>query len=283
MMNMRTRILGCVLPFVLLFGCGEARTNQTSAEDPAASEAETQAALPENPPPKAESMTAGTDMPNLPETNFYEIDTRFGRMVIRLYDETPAHRDNFKKLVAEGFYDGATFHRIIAGFMIQGGDPNSKDDDPYNDGQGGPGYTIPAEFNPNLYHKRGALAAARQGDQVNPERRSSGSQFYVVHGGNTIDEAMLAQIEERVREATNNPDFRFSDEARADYLAHGGAPFLDMQYTVFGEVVEGFDVLDRIATTPTARSSGQRVHPALGDQPLERVEMTVRPLEAYAQ
>ena len=204
-------------------------------------------------------------------------------MVIRLYDETPAHRDNFKKLVAEGFYDGATFHRIIAGFMIQGGDPNSKDDDPYNDGQGGPGYTIPAEFNPNLYHKRGALAAARQGDQVNPERRSSGSQFYVVHGGNTIDEAMLAQIEERVREATNNPDFRFSDEARADYLAHGGAPFLDMQYTVFGEVVEGFDVLDRIATTPTARSSGQRVHPALGDQPLERVEMTVRPLEAYAQ
>ncbi len=283
MMNLRTRILLCALPLAFLFGCGEARTNQASVDAPAASEAETPPAPPENLPRKTEAMPSETDTPNLPETNFYEIDTRFGRMVIRLYDETPAHRDNFKKLVAEGFYDGTTFHRVIAGFMIQGGDPNSKDDDPYNDGQGGPGYTIPAEFNPKRYHKRGALAAARQGDPVNPERRSSGSQFYLVHGGNPIDEAMLAQIEQQVRAASHIPDFRFSDEARADYLAHGGAPFLDLQYTVFGEVVDGFDVLDRIATTPTAKSSGRRVHPALADQPLERVEMTVRPLETYPQ
>ncbi|GIV60814.1 MAG: hypothetical protein KatS3mg043_1903 [Rhodothermaceae bacterium] len=261
------RAFAWLVPLALLLAC------ETGREAPAETS--------EHTTPPDPRMTAEADTLDLPETNYYEIATRYGRMVVRLYDETPLHRDNFKKLVARGFYDGTTFHRVIAGFMIQGGDPNSKDDDPYNDGQGGPGYTLPAEFHPRFYHKRGALATARQGDHVNPERRSSGSQFYIVHGTNPIDETMLAQMEAQIRTATNNPDFRFSDAARTAYLRDGGAPFLDMQYTVFGEVVEGFDVLDRIATTPTPKSQGRPAHPALGDQPLERVEMTVRPLPDY--
>ncbi len=220
-------------------------------------------------------------MPELPATNYYAIDTPEGRMVIHLSDQTPLHRDNFKKLVADGFYDGTTFHRIIAGFMIQGGDPNSKDDDPYNDGQGGPGYTIPAEFSPDLYNKRGALATARTGDNVNPERRSSGSQFFIVHGTNPMAPAMLDQIEQQLRESIPDSSFHFSADARSDYEKDGGAPFLDQQYTVFAEVVEGLDVLDRIATTETGRSSGKAGHPALADQPVKRMEMTITPLADY--
>lgn len=211
-------------------------------------------------------------------TDYYEIETRFGTMTIGLYDATPQHRDNFRKLVEEGFYDGTTFHRVIAGFMAQGGDPNSKDDDPMNDGSGGPGYTIPAEFNPDYFHKKGALAAARQGDQVNPMRASSGSQFYIVHGQVT-DSTTLSQMEAQMQ-ATDST-FAFSAEAIEAYGTVGGTPFLDSQYTVFGEVVEGLDVLDSLATTPTARSSGQQVHPALQDQPVEKVEMTIRPLPDY--
>jgi len=226
-------------------------------------------------------MATPSETPELPATNYYAIDTPEGRMVIHLSDETPHHRDNFKKLVAEGFYNGTTFHRVIAGFMIQGGDPNSKDDDPTNDGQGGPGYTIPAEFSPNLYHKRGALATARTGDNVNPERRSSGSQFYIVHGTNPIDDAMLDQIEHQLRSSIPDSSFHFSAKARANYLKDGGAPFLDQQYTVFGEVVEGLDVLDKIGKTETARSSGKGGNPALLDQPIKRIEMTVKPLADY--
>lgn len=110
------------------------------------------------------------------------ISTEFGDIYVLLYDETPIHKENFLKLAKEGFYDSTTFHRVIESFMIQGGDPNSKDDIPFNDGQGGPGYTLEAEFNNQLVHKKGAIAAARLGDQANPERRSSGSQFYIVHG-----------------------------------------------------------------------------------------------------
>ncbi len=199
-------------------------------------------------------------------SNFYEIVTPYGNMVVRLYDETPLHRDNFKKLVAEGFYDGTTFHRVMPEFMIQGGDPNSKDDDPYNDGIGGPGYTVPTEFNPLLIHKRGALAAARQPDQVNPERRSSGSQFYIVHG-RVFPEAQLSDIEQGMPSRVGDPAFQFSADARRTYLRDGGAPFLDMQYTVFGELVSGFDTLDRIAQVSTNET----------DRPLEPVSMTVRP------
>ncbi len=219
------------------------------------------------------------DSTHLPETNYYAIETPHGRMVVRLYDETPAHRDNFKKLAAAAFYDGTLFHRVIDGFMIQGGDPNSRDDDPFNDGQGGPGYTIPAEFDPDLFHKRGALAAARQGDQVNPERRSSGSQFYIVHG-TPADSSLLDQMEQQVRSGARS-DFRFSAEQRAVYQAEGGTPFLDQQYTVFGELVEGFDVLEKIAQTSTPRRSGQPAAPPLMDRPLDPVSMTVRPLPEY--
>ena len=209
----------------------------------------------------------------LPETNYFEITTRLGRMVIRLYDETPGHRDNFKKLAAEGFFDGTRFHRVMNEFMIQGGDPLSKDDDPMNDGTGGPGYTIPAEFNTAFLHKKGALAAARQPDNVNPNKESSGSQFYIVHGRPFMS-AEMDQIERQTR-------ISFPDDVRAVYETVGGAPFLDMGYTVFGELVEGFDVLDAIATTPTPNSTQQRVHPALGDQPVEPIEMMVSPIAGY--
>ena len=123
---------------------------------------------PSTSPAGADSLTQATDTLVLPATNYYEIHTPLGRMVVRLYDETPLHRDNFKRLVATGFYDSTTFHRVIDGFVIQGGDPNSKDADPSNDGTGGPGYTLPAEIRPGLFHRRGALASARQGDEVNP-------------------------------------------------------------------------------------------------------------------
>ncbi|MEP0545689.1 MAG: peptidylprolyl isomerase [Rhodothermales bacterium] len=180
----------------------------------------------------------------LPATNYYEIATPLGALVIRLSDATPVHRDNFKKLVAESFYDGTTFHRVIRGFMAQGGDPNTKDDDPINDGQGGPGYTLPAEIVPGATHTIGALAAARQADQVNPERRSSGSQFYLVTGN---------------------------------------ASHLDGQYTIFGEVVQGLDVLARIELAETARSTGRRGAAAFRDRPFDPIPMTVRPLPDYAE
>ncbi len=222
------------------------------------------------------------DTMQLPETNYYEISTPLGRMVVRLFDETPTHRDNFKKLAAESFYDGTTFHRVISGFMIQGGDPNSRDDDPRNDGAGGPGYTLPAEIQPSLYHRRGVLAAARQGDHVNPERRSSGSQFYIVQGAR-MDSTTLAMVERDIRTATRNPDFAFSPEVRAVYQQEGGAPNLDRQYTVFGEVVEGLDVLDQIASTETPRRLRQQAPPDMIDRPLQSIPMTVRPLPDYEE
>ena len=213
-----------------------------------------------------------------PMPHFFAIETTAGRMVVKLYDETPIHRDNFVKLASEGFYDGTTFHRVIAGFMIQGGDPNSKDDDPYNDGMGDPGYTLEAEIKPELINRRGALVAARQGDQVNPERRSSGSQFYIVQGQRMPDEA-LSQMEMQINQAIGG-GFSYTDAQREIYKSEGGAPWLDMQYSVFGELVEGFDVLDMIASSPTPRSTGQG-DPRLADMPLESVEMTITPLPDY--
>ena len=214
-------------------------------------------------------------------TNYYEIVTPHGRLVILLYDETPGHRDNFAKLVDEGFYNGTTFHRVIANFMIQGGDPNSKNDDPMDDGQGGPGYTVPAEIDAARYHKRGAIAAARQADQVNPTRSSSGSQFYLVHGGRPYEASTLTQMQHRLRQQIPDPDFTFSAEALADYETGGGAPHLDGMYTIFGEVVEGFDVLDSIGGTATARSTGENTHPSLLDQPLESITLEIKLLSDY--
>jgi len=206
---------------------------------------------------------------------YYEIETPMGNMVVRLYNETPQHRDNFDKLVSEKFYDGTLFHRVIPNFMIQGGDPNSKDDDPMNDGMGGPGYTIPAEINPNFFHKKGALAAARQGDSVNPEKASSGSQFYIVQG-QVYEGGMLDMLEKQMQQQLG-PEFHFSEEALQAYTTVGGTPHLDMNYTVFGEVVEGLDVIDKIAATPT--TSAREAPP---NRPLSDVSISIRRLQDYS-
>lgn len=187
------------------------------------------------------------------------IETQFGNMVFELSDLTPKHRDNFIELVEKSFYDSLLFHRVISGFMIQGGDPESKGARPGQPlGSGGPGYQIPAEFNSELVHIKGALAAARMGDQANPEKKSSGSQFYIVQGGEVNDNT-LDRIEART-------GVIYTDEQREAYKSHGGTPFLDTQYTVFGMMVSGFDVLDRIAEVET--------HP--GDRPVEDVVMRIK-------
>lgn len=186
------------------------------------------------------------------------ISTQYGDIKVKLYNETPQHRDNFVKLAQEGFYDGTLFHRIIKEFMIQGGDPNSKNAQASTMlGNGGPGYTIPAEILPNFIHKKGALSAARLGDQGNPKRESSGSQFYVVQGKKWTDDElnMFAQRGSKL-----------TPEQKEIYKTIGGTPHLDGAYTVFGEVVEGLDVIDKIAAVPTGQA----------DRPIEDVKMTVK-------
>ena len=220
------------------------------------------------------SLTACTT--TSPVTNYYEISTPHGEMVIRLYDETPLHRDNFRTLVEQGILDGTLFHRVMQNFMIQGGDPNSKDSDPSNDGMGGPGYTVAAEFNyPAFYHKRGALAAARQPDQVNPAKESSGSQFYIVHGQTWTSEE-LDMLEQQV--SVTRPGFQIPPDLREVYTTIGGYPPLDGDYTVFGELIDGGAVLDSIAATPTTGS-----FPRMPNRPLIDVPMTVRPLFDYKE
>ncbi len=163
----------------------------------------------------------------------FVIHTDFGDMKGILYNETPQHRDNFVKLAKSGYYDGTLFHRVISGFMIQGGDPDSKNAKPGQAlGMGGPGYTVPAEFVPTIKHKRGALAAARLGGPQNPQKASSGSQFYIVH-------------------------------------PEKGAHFLDNEYTIYGEITEGLNVIDKIANVEKDRS----------DRPLKDVKMTVKIVE----
>jgi len=176
----------------------------------------------------------------------YTIETNLGNIRVKLYKKTPLHKENFEKLVAEQFYDSVLFHRIIAGFMIQTGDPATKpasDTDSLIDKLN---YTIPAEFVPEYFHKRGALAAARFGDTTNPEKRSSSSQFYIVQGRTYTDDE-LNQIEE-------NLHIQFSEFQRGIYKTIGGTPFLDHNYTVFGEVVKGMEVVDAIASVPTGPS-----------------------------
>lgn len=172
------------------------------------------------------------------------IETRLGKIVLKFYEkDAPKHVENFKKLAREGFYNGTTFHRVIQNFMIQGGDPNSKDADPNNDGQGGTGYTISAEI--KRYHKRGALAAARLSDQVNPQKASSGCQFYIVQNGPwTLDQLRTLEMNMRM---SGRPMFSLSQEQLDLYTTIGGTPHLDGDYTVYGEVIEGMDVVDRIA------------------------------------
>lgn len=172
------------------------------------------------------------------------IHTTMGDMTVKLYNETPKHRDNFIKLAKSNYYDSLLFHRVIDGFMIQAGDPTSKNATPATRlGGGGPNYTVEAEFNPNCFHKKGALAAARQGDAVNPEKRSSGSQFYIVQGM-VFNMKQLESFELRF-------DAEFTDEQYDVYTSIGGTPQLDGQYTVFGEVLEGLDIIDKIAKVRT--------------------------------
>ena len=227
------------------------------------------------------------------------LNTTLGRIVVNLYDETPLHRDNFIKLVKEGFYNGTLFHRVIKDFMIQGGDPDSKSA-PQGKvlGTGGPGYTIPAEINAEkFFHKRGAICAARTGDEVNPARESSGSQFYIVWGKvyksgelkslekqmamqqeqtvfnalvgehraeimqmrrnrdraglQTLQDALQAQTKQKCKEL-GQP--RFTTEQVDAYTTIGGTPFLDGQYTVYGYVEEGLDVVEKIVSVATDRN-----------------------------
>ena len=227
------------------------------------------------------------------------LQTNLGDITLRLYDETSQHRDNFLRLVREGYYNGTLFHRVIRDFMIQGGDPDSVNAPAGKRlGTGGPDYTLEAEIHPALFHKRGALAAARQGDEVNPERRSSGSQFYIVWG-QTYNEGQLRQMgkqlemqrlqsifqtlaadhrteilqlrRDRNRTGLQELQDRLTAEAETKaktlgpvlteaqmeaYSSVGGTPHLDGQYTVFGEVVEGLDIVDRIQQVETL--SGDR-------------------------
>ncbi|MCU0321964.1 MAG: peptidylprolyl isomerase [Chitinophagaceae bacterium] len=192
-----------------------------------------------------------------------EITTEFGVMIARLYDSTPLHRDNFIKLVQSKFYDSLLFHRVIKNFMIQGGDPTSKNADSTAVLGGGaaPGERIPAEFRPNFFHKKGALAAARDG---NTEKASSNCQFYIVQG-NKIDTAQLSQVYNQSVKA-NNPNFIYTKQQKEIYQRIGGTPFLDQNYTVFGEVISGLNVLDKIAAMPTKP----------GDRPVKNVLMKIR-------
>ncbi len=191
-----------------------------------------------------------------PKDTLVLITTDFGTMKIRLYKETPLHRANFLKLAGEGFYDSLLFHRVIKGFMIQGGDPKSKNAAPGQMlGAGDVGYKIPAELVDTLFHKKGVLAAARDN---NPEKASSGCQFYIVQG-KPMNENEIVQAEQRM-------GFKMSEEQKKTYMSIGGSPWLDRNYTVFGEVVEGLDVIDKIADVKTLP----------GDRPEKDVKMMVK-------
>lgn len=222
-----TMTICCASVIALLASCG-GNTKKAAAEAAAQAEADSLAA--------AElEQTVMEKISNLPEEPVFDIVTSLGVIRIKLYSQTPKHRENFAKLALSGFYNGILFHRVIDGFMIQAGDPLSKD--PANAakfGTGGPGYTIPAEFVPEYTHKKGALAAARRGDAANPMKESSGSQFYLVQ-----DEWNCSQ--------------------------------LDGQYTVFGETVEGLDVIDKIASVETNQK----------DLPLQEVKIiTIKLVDA---
>jgi cyclophilin family peptidyl-prolyl cis-trans isomerase len=247
-----------------------------------------------------------------PKGDIVHIETNLGEIVLKLYDETPKHKENFKKLASQGYFNGMLFHRVIQDFMIQAGDPDSKSAKKGQQlGNGGPGYTIDAEFNPKLFHKKGALCAARQGDNVNPEKKSSGSQFYIVVGKKYTDDEldiienqseaqllmpyvkeylqdpknteMLDKIKKKqiandregldslLQEITNKvakkhpkiKPLKFSQEQREVYKTIGGTPFLDGNYTVFGEVIKGMDIVDKIAKVKTDKN----------DRPVEDVRI----------
>ncbi len=180
--------------------------------------------------------------------------TSMGTIDLILYDETPKHKSNFIKLVQEGYFDSLLFHRVIPRFMIQGGDPDSKNAKQSKLlGNGGPGYSLPAEIDKRLIHKKGALAAARQPDNVNPNRKSNGSQFYIVQGSQTPRKLLTRFEEKRGAE--------YTEKQKIAYETLGGTPHLDGQYTVFGEVIRGLDVIELISNVKTGRA----------DRPIENV------------
>lgn len=173
------------------------------------------------------------------DTIWIQVETPLGNMKGFLHNETPLHRDNFVKLINENFYDSLLFHRVIPGFMIQGGDPDSKNAKPGAPlGMGGPKYQVPAEFVDSLAHVKGAIAAARNN---NPEKKSSGSQFYIVAG------RPVAQNEINMQEFKH--DFKYPESVKAEYFKSGGTPFLDHDYTVFGQITDGLDIIDKIAAS----------------------------------
>lgn len=178
-----------------------------------------------------------------------KVVTPYGLIRIALYDATPQHRDNFVKQIAEGWFGQSDFHRVINNFVVQGGG--------HPDGREDPGYTIPAEVSPRLCHFRGAVGMAREADDVNPQRASSSSQFYIVHG-KPVTDSILSLNEQRI-------GFLYTPSQRKTYLEKGGQPRLDGLYTVFGEVVEGMDVVDRIAAQPTGAD----------DRPLEKIAISI--------
>lgn len=192
-----------------------------------------------------------------PKNQYVRIKTGYGECIVRLYNQTPKHRDNFIKLTKQGFYNGTLFHRMIPGFMIQGGDPDSKKARPGAElGNGDVGYTIPAEFNDSLFHKRGVLAAARD---ENPKKASSGCQFYIVQG-RRFTNGRLDTLEQTRLKGRKIPAWQ-----REWYTSVGGSPHLDQNYTVYGEVVTRMDMVDRIAA----------VKKDSRDRPLEDISMTV--------
>jgi cyclophilin family peptidyl-prolyl cis-trans isomerase len=198
----------------------------------------------------------------------FKIKTTEGNIVVRLYAETPKHRDNFVKLVEKGVYEGVLFHRVIKEFMIQAGDPESKNASPSAQlGSGDVGYTVPAEFEyPKYYHKKGALAAARQGDDTNPERASSGCQFYIVQGKVFTEselDALEKKSEMRAQANPRYPAIKYNQQQRNDYKTIGGTPHLDGAYTVFGEVIDGIEIVTNISRAKTGKL----------DRPLEDVRV----------
>src|ERR1700744_3901153 len=195
-----------------------------------------------------------------PKNQYVRIKTSYGECIIRLYNEPPQHRDNFIKLTKKGFYNGTLFHRVIQNFMIQGGDPNSKDPKKAAPGaelgNGDVGYTVPAEFRDSLFHKRGVLAAARDD---NPTKASSGCQFYIVEGKRFTDGKMDTLEQTRLK------GHKIPAWEREYYKSVGGAPHLDQNYTVYGEVVSGIDMVDRIAAVKKDKR----------DRPLQDIPMTI--------
>lgn len=241
------------------------------------------------------------------EDQLYTIETEYGDMIFKLYDATPLHKANFIKLIEQDYFDDILFHRVINGFMIQGGDPDSRNAEPgVMLGEGGPEYTIPAEFVDTIFHKKGVLAAAREGDNTNPEMRSSASQFYIVQGTVLTDED-VKKVEDRINASRlNKLVTKFIDEAKNEayntggtidyqvilpearkkaeeefkqggyykipenkrkvYQTIGGTPHLDNAYTIFGEIVEGLDVIDKIAAVETDEN----------DRPVKDIKMRIK-------